>query len=95
MTTYYSATADARYAQAVRANVADTPARRWTRADVSRELKLPATSNPPGFIATAKALGWDDNARRLNAWNAAGQHGSHTDPEYDDPSPLDLKDGAL
>lgn len=83
MTVYLSAAAEVRAERAARTRVADAPRRIWTRAEVSRELKIPATTEPPGFIATGQALGWDDFARRLNAWNAAGQIGRLTDPEYD------------
>ena len=63
--------------------------------EVSRELKVPAPVDPPTFRDVAGQRGWCEAADRINRWTANGYEGHWTDAEYDDPSPIDLKDGAL
>lgn len=91
MTLYRSAN---RAALGRQETTADIPARSRTAADITQELAASAAGDPPTYLDTAAALGWDEAARRINAWHTAGKTGDWRDAEYDDPSPLDTPDGT-
>jgi hypothetical protein len=68
----------------------------FTRSElraVSRDLRHHAHTPPPTFVETATALGWDDTARRINDWTAAGKPGHWTDPDFDQGFDSDQEEG--
>jgi hypothetical protein len=91
---YYSPSAGARHDLARRVVFADGMRHRGL-AELDARLATPQTTEPPTFAEVAGRLGWDATTERVERWAAAGGNGHFGDPEYDDPSPLDLPDGDL
>lgn len=93
MSTYHTLHAEIRELVARQAAVADK-LRHTALRGISRDLHAFANTPPPTYVETATALGFNETADRINAWNAAGKPGDWRDPEFDPCFDGDQEEGA-